>query len=325
MSNDMTMELLTSRDAREAQMDNVWVLNKVKALALIPSSDYATTQMVANYYETSENTIYEISHRYRDELNADGMRVCRAKEFWNVHNGHSKISKRRGGSTVEFNDGSTIEVPNAGLRLYPRRAILRIGMLLRDSDIAKAIRSALLDAADSHQTFTEQVIEDKQSDTNEVMNYLKAQLDKRDAQLDKCLSMMEILLQRQIELEAPIQQRATQRSKKKPSITVTTKNMSTTPTWSEWKMEINNILKDIADLTHRSNDSILHEAYQRLDGQYGLCTAQCIADYKKSHVKQDPAMMSVMYWYETEKNPDARGLLASVLNTMCDEMLLKAA
>ena len=39
----------------------------------------------------------------------------------------------------------TFKIPSRGLTLIPKRALLRIGMLLRDSEVAKEVRSRLLD------------------------------------------------------------------------------------------------------------------------------------------------------------------------------------
>lgn len=49
------------------------------------------------------------------------------------------------GKTILKVQNETLEIPNRGLRLFPKRAILRIGMLLRDSEVAKEIRTRLLD------------------------------------------------------------------------------------------------------------------------------------------------------------------------------------
>ena len=52
----------------------------------------------------------------------------------------------------------TFEIPNRGIRVFPRRAILRVGMLLRDSVIAKEVRTQLLN------------IEEKSSDEVKVQD-----------------------------------------------------------------------------------------------------------------------------------------------------------
>lgn len=51
----------------------------------------------------------------------------------------------------------TLEVPNRGVKVFPKRAILRIGMLLRDSEVAKEVRTQLLNtfehSTDEQKTF----------------------------------------------------------------------------------------------------------------------------------------------------------------------------
>lgn len=49
----------------------------------------------------------------------------------------------RGKAIFILKNNETIEVPNRGIRIFPCRAILRIGMLLRDSDVAKEVRTQL--------------------------------------------------------------------------------------------------------------------------------------------------------------------------------------
>lgn len=57
---------------------------------------------------------------------------------------------------INFNDGSLFEISNSGLVLFPKRAILRVGMLLRDSEIAKEVRTRLLDVFhDASETITD--------------------------------------------------------------------------------------------------------------------------------------------------------------------------
>ena len=53
---------------------------------------------------------------------------------------------------IEFDENTKLVVPNVGIILFPKRAILRMGMLLRDSEVAKEVRTQLLN-------ITEKVIE----------------------------------------------------------------------------------------------------------------------------------------------------------------------
>lgn len=64
------------------------------------------------------------------------------KDFLNHQN--EGIEKTKGKTIFNFENGEQIVVPNRDLRVFPRRAILRVGMLLRDSDVAKNVRTQLL-------------------------------------------------------------------------------------------------------------------------------------------------------------------------------------
>lgn len=46
--------------------------------------------------------------------------------------------------TYTFEDGQIITINNRGLKAFSRRAVLRIGMLLQQSDVAKEVRTQLL-------------------------------------------------------------------------------------------------------------------------------------------------------------------------------------
>lgn len=76
-----------------------------------------------------------------DELDSDGTQIKSPKEFLNLLEGNLKTG--RGKAIFILKNNETIEVPNRGIRIFPCRAILRIGMLLRDSDVAKEVRTQL--------------------------------------------------------------------------------------------------------------------------------------------------------------------------------------
>jgi hypothetical protein len=127
----MTQELaLTeSRTLREEYADRIDVLDKVKALSLLPDSTHADLPSVATYYEVGVDAVESAVRRNRDELNENGMRVLRGQEY-------------RDFATVNLTDAN----PNTrSITLFTRRAILNVGQLLRDSEIAKAVRTYLLD------------------------------------------------------------------------------------------------------------------------------------------------------------------------------------
>lgn len=115
--------------------------------------NFATTQQVADYYEVGLNTLQQTIKRHREEFKDNGMKLYAKKEildFLNVHNVQLEIN-----------------IPNRGMNLFPKRAILNIGMLLTGSEVAKELRSRLLDiihdaeevVTDNGTTITEDLIE----------------------------------------------------------------------------------------------------------------------------------------------------------------------
>src|SRR5690606_31702564 len=79
-----------------------------------------------------------------------------------------------GKTIITLEDYQKVEVPNRGLRLFPKRAILRIGMLLRDSEVAKEIRTRLLDIIHDTQKQSPEIIQGVVNEiTQEQLIYLK--------------------------------------------------------------------------------------------------------------------------------------------------------
>lgn len=133
-------ELLTNENLREELVEHYEVLDKVKELLLIPGTEFATTQQVADFYEVGLEAINSLIKDNRDEIKLDGMITPSGKETKEILVKFSKdITNYRGYFEV---DG--IKFANRSNTLLPRRAILRVGMLLRDSKVAKEVRTQLL-------------------------------------------------------------------------------------------------------------------------------------------------------------------------------------
>lgn len=134
--------LLDDRQLRDKCVGRFEVLDRVKELLLLPGADFATMKQVANYYEVEEKAIDKICSRNYDELHSDGVDIKKLAELSFRQSVGLKTGK--GKTTLTFADGTEYDYPTRGTKIFPRRAILRIGMLLRDSEIAKEIRTQLL-------------------------------------------------------------------------------------------------------------------------------------------------------------------------------------
>ena len=133
-------ELLTNGNLREELVEHYEVLEKVKELLLIPGTEFATTQQVADFYEVDNEAVQKVMQRNSDELLLDGMITLTGKET-KEKLGSDNMSTQNFRGYFELNG---VKMNNRANTLFPSRAILRVGMLLRDSKVAKEVRTQLL-------------------------------------------------------------------------------------------------------------------------------------------------------------------------------------
>jgi hypothetical protein len=134
--------LVEDRNARNSLIGRVEVLDKVKKLFLIPELEVMTSRMVADYYEVDFETLKSCYKFNREEIDADGVFTKSQKDFVMVD--FQLLDKSKAGAVFETAEGFKFIVPNSGTKVFSKRAVLRIGMLLRDSAIAKEVRTQLL-------------------------------------------------------------------------------------------------------------------------------------------------------------------------------------
>ena len=142
------LELLENKETRESLIERIEILSKVKELLLLPIGEYATTELVAKYYEISIETIKMQLNRNKDEFLSDGYKVWKRKELQNLDSNLNLLSKRGTFSIVNNEGEEILTAPNTGVALWTPRSILRLGMLLRDSKVAKEIRTQLLNTVE---------------------------------------------------------------------------------------------------------------------------------------------------------------------------------
>ncbi|AZI62760.1 hypothetical protein EHW12_17505 [Rhodococcus sp. NJ-530] len=118
-----------ARAQRDTLVTRTDVLDKVKVLSLLPDGIHATVEQVATFFEVPAKTISSLVNYNRDEISSDGYRVVRGEEL-----------------RLNFNPSSLgLDPRTPSLALFNRRVMLRIAMLLRDSEIARRVRTYLLD------------------------------------------------------------------------------------------------------------------------------------------------------------------------------------
>ncbi|WP_051775887.1 hypothetical protein [Paenibacillus tyrfis] len=118
--------LIESKSLRESVVNRTDVLDKVKKLTLLPDDVNVSVEMAASYYEVGKEAVNSLIKDNREELEADGLKVLTGDEL------------------MSFKDMAIISKKARSFTIIPRRALLRIGMLLRDSFVARAVRDQLL-------------------------------------------------------------------------------------------------------------------------------------------------------------------------------------
>ncbi|MGK7951551.1 MAG: DNA-binding protein, partial [Xenococcaceae cyanobacterium] len=133
-----------SKTLRQQQLEelnderSLLILNKVKTLLVALWKDktrVTTTEEIASYYEVESSVVRHASKKHRDEFLSDGWRQVRGVK--------NLKALRSIGSEV-------FSLPSATTRvaIWTPRAALRLGMLLRDSEVAKEVRTSLLNAVE---------------------------------------------------------------------------------------------------------------------------------------------------------------------------------
>lgn len=145
----MKCEIISNVTTREKLINRVEVLDKVKKLLLIPRMQFTTTQGVADFYEVEYKAIDSVMRRHKDELTSDGMTKVTRKsviECFRQNDEYDKTILNIQPQYIELkiDDNYSVNIANRGALIFPKRAILRIGMLLRDSKIAEEVRTQLL-------------------------------------------------------------------------------------------------------------------------------------------------------------------------------------
>ncbi len=183
--------LVTNKDLREELIGKVEVLDKVGTLLLLDELDMATVEMVAEYYGVTVEVVKMCVKNNRDEIENDGYSTYKSKDIEDMLSHVSKnilLTRNKANFKVMDEEGNVIlSGGGRGVALFPKRAILRIGMLLRDSVIAKEVRTQLLNVVEVvKENNDEMLVQEIDKEKQLYMNIMFATNDAERAQeIDK--------------------------------------------------------------------------------------------------------------------------------------------
>lgn len=128
MSTDLNagVELVESKTLRSRHLGRVDVLGKVAALAMLPGNEFATVKQVAEFYGVPVKTMDSVIEDNRVELATNGYAVLTGEQL------------------APFKGGSYVGKRARSLAVFTRTAVLNVGMLLTESEVARKVRAYLL-------------------------------------------------------------------------------------------------------------------------------------------------------------------------------------
>lgn len=188
---DEQERMIDDKSFREQFIDRVEVLDKVKTMLTIPYFNMVTVNQVAEYYDVDVDTIKKCYQRNRNEIDMDGTALKTMyglKDFLMGQNVPLEMTSDTdysiikcddnhkvyfvsslGKSTVIFPNGTEITIPNRGIRCFSKRAVLRIGMLLRDSEVAKEVRTQLLNIEEKAEQYAPAIVTEAVDEESNIM------------------------------------------------------------------------------------------------------------------------------------------------------------
>lgn len=132
--NEKEQVLVESKTFRDKYVEKFDVLDKIKAIPYLNEDLVVSVAQVAEFYEVTNKAINTVIDRNRSELEDDGIVVLKGEE----------LKKFKEQLSVPQGEEHIINPKTSNLTLLTKRAMLRMGMLLTTSDVAKKVRSYLL-------------------------------------------------------------------------------------------------------------------------------------------------------------------------------------
>ena len=129
MSTINEFDLIEKQEMRSKFLERIDILETVGGLLTLPNTDLMTTKMVAEFYQVGFEAIKTAYSRNRDELMESGAKTVSSLDLQELK---SKVQN------------ATLLGQAKSVTVFSKRAVLNVGMLLRDSSVSKELRSQIL-------------------------------------------------------------------------------------------------------------------------------------------------------------------------------------
>ena len=247
--------IISDRSLRDKCVGHYEVLERVKELLLLQDTDLMSINHVAEYYEVTPEWIKELYGNHREEIDSDGTEILPRGYYNGSKLKPTSIEQKQTSVTYTFEDGQIVTINNRGLKAFSKRAVLRIGMLLQQSNVAARIRTALLD------------IEEKVSDEVKVQDIKEEQRLMLNVGMAYASGDINAMLKATTEYNA-FQNRHIEKLKND--------NKALADGILEWKDRdrLNAGIRKLSAVTGIHFSKMWNELYKNLQYKYGICLKQ---------------------------------------------------
>lgn len=251
-SND---NVISDRNMRDKCVGHYEVLERVKKLLLLPGTELMSIEQVADYYEVSTDHIKSLYGLNREEIDGDGTEMLPRGFYIGSVVNPTSVEQKQTSVTYTFENGQIVTINNRGLKAFSKRAVLRIGMILQQSIVARCVRDQLLN------------IEEKSSDEVKVQDINEEQRLMLNVGMAYASGNIEAVMKATTEYNA-FQNRHIEKLKND--------NKALAEGILEWKdrNKLNAGIRKLAAVTGIHFSKMWNELYKNLQYKYGICVKQ---------------------------------------------------
>ena len=206
MNQQALVESKSMREERIKDSRSLDVLDEVKDIMYLGSNEKVTMPQVVDYYGVNGSTVRQNIKRHRDEFEEDGLEVIKDEVLAKFK------SYLKNNDDIERNRWIYDKIKRSpSLTVFTKQALLRLGMLLRDSEVAKQIRSYLINLESVATESQKEEAANKTPDTTKVTEMVEKEdasvYDLMDATkvLYKSLEQQAKMVEKQKELEDKVE------------------------------------------------------------------------------------------------------------------------
>ncbi|MES5927236.1 phage antirepressor KilAC domain-containing protein [Bacillus cereus group sp. MG9] len=144
---DVNANIIYEKELREEigkHQDRAFdIINKVGGLMLLDNESFAPLNEVARFYNVTRETIHMLIRYNKREFQKTGIKVASGREILGLVNKNflmTNIEHTKGYKLVTIGERSA-KIANGQNTLLTKDSVIRVGMLIRDSEVAREFRN----------------------------------------------------------------------------------------------------------------------------------------------------------------------------------------